>query len=230
MLQTKNKDYTVVLHDGPLPPRFFKINKKLLKFTILLIVLITFLSILLSLIYTTYIQNKVERSKNAVPVEIQRLSSKLKNTQKLLLSEKKLVKNLQYKIANPSADNTVVNSLIPLPVGFKDLRSLKMASVENIVVNNEEKSSILKFDIYNNTKEDIRLSGYIYVFRMTEGLIESYPEQKLDGYKLTDGESFTITKFRPTRIELKKTQLESLYKIFVFSRTGDLLDYKEYKK
>lgn len=231
MLENQTKDFTVVLHDGSKAPRFLKINKKLFKTTIFLIVLISFLSILLALIYTTYIQNKVERSKSAVPTEILRLKKELQNAQISLIDQKKLNDKLVEKINNPTKDELSINSLVPLTLGFKDLRSLKMASVENIISTSENNKDILKFDIYNNTKEDIRLSGHIYVFRYTKGKIDSYPSQEIDGYNLQNGESFTISKFRPTRIEFSdKIAGEQLYKIFVFSRSGDLLDFKIYEK
>lgn len=230
MINTSSKDYTVVIHDTPNPPRFFKVNKNVLKITFALIIASTFLSILFSLAYTTYIQNKVERSKNTVPKEILLLKEQLKKVNLKLKEEVKLTKDLQYKISNTSKDESNINSLIPLPLGFKDLRTLTNASVENITTNTQKNKTILKFDIFNNTKEGVRLSGYIYVFKLSTGTIQSYPKQGYDGYQLTNGESFVISKFRPTRIVFNKSNEKSLYKIFVFSRTGDLLDYKEHRE
>lgn len=230
MINSSSKEYTVVIHDTPNPPRFFKVNKKVLKLTFALIIACTFLSVLFSLAYTTYIQNKVERSKNSVPREILLLKNKLQQVQLKLDEEVKLTKDLQYKISNTSRDESNINSLIPLPLGFKDLRTLTNASVENITTNTQKNKTILKFDIFNNTKEGVRLSGYIYVFKLSNGKIQSYPPQAYNGYQLTNGESFTISKFRPTRIIFTKTNEKALYKIFVFSRTGDLLDYKEHKE
>lgn len=229
MIQSKSKDYTIVVHDTPNPPRFFKINKNLLKFTLVLILGFSFLSISLSFLYTAYIQNKVERSKNSVPQEILNLKDELKSVNLKLQSEIEVTKKLQFKLTDTEADFSNLHSLIPLPQGFKDLRNNKNASVENISVNSQQDKTILKFDIFNNTKDESKLSGYVYVFKYTDGKIETYPAQKIDDYNLTTGERFTITKFRPTRISFEKTLTESLYKIFVFSRTGDLLDFKEYK-
>lgn len=230
MIQSKNKDYTIVVHDAPSPPRFFKINKRLLKFTLILILGFSFLSISMAFLYTTYIQNKVERSKNSVPQEILDLKKELKDTNLKLQAEIKLTKNLQFKLTDTGSDFSNLHSLVPLPLGFKDLRENKNASIENISANSQQNKTILKFDIFNNTKDDTKLSGYVYVFKYTAGKIEAYPTQEIDEYKLTNGERFTITKFRPTRISFEKTDTESLYKIFVFSRTGDLLDYQQYKK
>jgi hypothetical protein len=89
----------------------------------------------------------------------------------------------------------------------------------------------LRFDILNNLESGEKLAGYITIVQISENRLQIYPQYEItienNRLDYSRGESFTVSRFRPVVAPFGKPQgLNAWYKIYVFSRTGNLLSYK----
>ena len=87
MIQDPSNDLTFIVYNTPKPPKYIKINKKLMKILIFIIPVITIFSIGFSVITSFYMKRKLEKARSQEPEII--LS--LKNEKEELQSEIKIL-------------------------------------------------------------------------------------------------------------------------------------------
>ena len=236
MIQESAKHITFIVYNSPRPPRYLRINKKLLKtLTVSLPFLISF-SILFSLATSAYMRNKLENLKSKEPELIAKLEAEKASLALSLKSMEKTNQDLINKISQGSTETAGAKfQLIGLPLGHADLTEKKMARLDNFKVNIKDNKSVLSFDLYNNLTSKQRLSGYITIIRYQGNSIEVYPQMAFskdtDLVSFSSGESFSVSQFRPVFAEFNSsTSIGSWYKVFIFSRTGDLLAYNTFQE
>ncbi|MEX1098935.1 MAG: hypothetical protein WEB87_00830, partial [Bacteriovoracaceae bacterium] len=83
----------------------------------------------------------------------------------------------------------------------------------------------------NNLVDDEKLSGYITIVQYADNQAQVYPryELSIENNKLdfSKGESFVVSRFRPVIAEFEKPDtLTVWYKVFIFTRSGNLASYK----
>lgn len=235
MIQDPSKDLTLIVYNAPHPPKYVKLNKSLIKILIFTIPVIIIISIASSLISSVYMKRKLESVRSKEPEII--LS--LRDEQKELLSEIKLLKvtntTLTKKISTggdiASASPLSIMALFTTPLGFEDKRSEVLAKLENMNNDQINDNILFKFDILNNKSDGERLSGYISIIQYHSDGITFYPSYDLtvDTPRLeySKGESFTVARFRPVIAEFPKPKGTNVwYKIYIYSRTGNLIAYK----
>ena len=88
-----------------------------------------------------------------------------------------------------------------------------------------------RFDLLNNLDNDEKLSGYISIVQFSENTMSFHPQRSLslenNRLDFSKGESFVVSRFRPVIAEFDKPNgLSVWYKIFIFSRSGNLISYK----
>lgn len=234
MIQNPSKDVTLIVYNTPEPPRYYKLNKGLVRTLIILIPLMVIISISISFLYSVFLKNKISSLKSSVPekiLELQNLNSNLTSELSLV---KKTNTTLTEKLSKGSGSETSISSLgfFTLPIGINDLRSQELIKFEDIKVETVDGKILLKFNMANNSPNNEKLSGFITVVQYQGNLIQFFPDYELPQKNLrleyTSGESFGFSRFRPTVATFSKfNQTSAKYKIYVFSRTGDLITYKQ---
>ena len=117
------------------------------------------------------------------------------------------------------------------PLGLQDVRNKELIIIKDVKIESGAKIKI-NFNLENNSPGQEKLSGYLSVIQYQGNMIQFYPTYELSQRNLrleyTQGESFGFSRFRPTSAEFKKvSKLSTRYKIFIFSRTGDLMAFKQ---
>src|SRR5690606_34147310 len=139
--------------------------------------------------------------------------------------------DLTSKVAQGSTTSDSALALFSQPLGYENLQAKDLAKIENITLQESNNKLLFKFDLLNNFSETERLAGYVTVVQYSEQGISFYPAINfIDDALLIDyssGESFVISKFRPVIAEFNKLagQQTARFKIFVFSRTGNLISF-----
>ena len=234
MIQSPSKDLTLIVYNSPRRPRYYQLNKRLLKVVLVTVPLLTFISICISFFYSLLLKGQITKMESSVPVQIQRLSSE---NEMLKAQNKDITKNnltLTKKISQGLGEETPITSLglFTIPTGLQDIRDQKLIKIENIFLESENDIINLKFDLTNNTLDGRKLSGHLYVIQFQENIIQYYPDVQLQEKNLrlefALGESFGFTRFRNTNASFKKISSKKVkYKVFVFSRDGDFLHYQQ---
>lgn len=234
MIKKPSSELTFIIYDTPKPPKYVRINKGLLKSLIIVIPLFIILSITFSFLYSAFLKNKITLIKSKEPTIINALKSqktsletKIKN---LETANKELTEKLS--IGAPAENSYSALNLFTTPIGMKDLRSQELVKLEGTEVTSTKSEVILKFNLANNSPSGEKLSGFISAIQYQGSLLQFYPDyelsQKTMRLEFSKGESFGFSRFRPTIVKFKKVSSSSAkYKIFIFSRTGDLLVYKQ---
>lgn len=232
MIQEPSKDLTLIVYNTPKPPKYIQINKGMLKTLLFTIPALIVLSIAFSLFTSFFMKRKLEAVKSKEPQIIYDLKEQ---NAKLAASIEKLEQSnqeLSVKIAQGSQAVGTASSLLAMiktPLGFEDVRESKLARVENYSHQTLNNKAIFKFDLINNMPNDDRLSGYITVLQFHSYGVNFYPNLSLNSesqqIQYNKGESFTVSRFRPVIAEfpLPSNSANVWYKVFIFSREGNLL-------
>ncbi len=237
MIQGPSKDLTLIVYDTPNPPKYIKINKFLMKMLIFIIPIIIIISVGSSLFTSVYMKQQIEQARSQEPEIILNLREKSSELASELEALKKTNSDLIQKISSGtntklSTDISGITALIAIPLGFKDLRSIQQAKLENLTSESAKEKVLFKFDILNNKKNNEKLAGFITVVQYHKDGISFYPNYDLSidspSLVFSKGESFVVSRFRPVVAEFKKPKGTIVwYKIFIFSHAGDLISYKK---
>ncbi len=238
MIQDPSKDLTLIVYNTPKPPKYIKINKKLMKTLIFFIPIIVIFSIGFSMISSVYMKRKLEKARSQEPEIILGLkkekSSLISEIKALKLTNTTLTKKISQGGAaqNIAPNITGLMALFTAPLGFEDKRGDNFAKLENMTNDNLGKKLLFKFDILNNKLDGKKLAGYITIVQYHREGLSFYPQYDLTSdspsLEFSKGESFTVSRFRPVIAEFSKPNGTNVwYKIFIFSRTGNLLAFKK---
>lgn len=233
MIQSPSKEVTVIVYDTPKPPKYYRLNKSFIRTLLIAIPLLTIFSISVSLLYSIFLKNKISRITSSEPqriLDLQEVIQKQKSDIDVLSKTNALITE---KLSKGTGSETSVSALglFTVPVGIQDLRPKELVKIEQVELKSEG-SIKLSFNLANNSPNGEKISGYLNVIQFQGNLIQYYPNTELPQKNLrleySEGESFGFTRFRPTEATFENVSKKSAkYKIFIFSRTGDLLAYKQ---
>lgn len=233
MIQNPSKDVTLIVYDTPKPPKYYKLNKNFIKTLLIVIPLIILTSISFSLLYSIFLKNKITALVSSEPRRIIELKGQLALQKSDIDNLKKTNTLITEKLSKGSGGETSVSALglFTVPIGIQDLRSKELIKVEDAVVKTDKEIK-LSFNLANNSPNNEKLSGYLQVIQYQGNIIQYFPSTELPQKNLrleySNGESFGFTRFRPTVATFTKvTNRSAKYKIYIFSRTGDLLAYRQ---
>lgn len=227
-----SKELTFIIYNGSRSPKYIKMNKKIIRALILIIPVLVITLISLSLLYSIVLKNKVNELKSKEPEIITALNKQNEQLTNQLANLSKENKTLINKLSMGQTKESSFSALnlFNLPLGLKDLRAQNLLAIENLKVENSNNKTLVKFDLANNSND--KLSGYLSVVQFQGNLIQYYPEYELGVKNLrldySSGESFSFSRFRPTVASFKKvSSLSARFKIYIFTRTGDLIAYRQ---
>lgn len=232
MIQDPAKDLTLIVYNTPKPPRYLKINKRLLKVLLFTVPLLLIVALLFSLSTSLYMKKRLDTARSQEPAIITSLRQEKLALNEQLIALKKTNSELTRKIS--AGSETVVASTLDLfatPLGYQDKTEQEMAKLENMSANFKKNKIEFRFDLLNNLNNDEKLAGFITIAQFAGNNLQIYPaydlsieENKLNFAK---GESFVVSRFRPVIAEFDKpASLSVWYKVFIFDRSGNLMNYK----
>lgn len=233
MIHKPTDDFTLIIYNSPKPPRFIKINKKLINLLVISIPILLVLSLFFSLSSSVYMKTKLENVKSKEPKIIASLKTERDELRSELKRLESNVKELTTKISMGSSNlASATLDLFATPLGYTDETDLSKVKLENISTNIKDNDLEFRFDLLNNLENGEKLAGYVTIIQFSENQMQVYPNYELtiENNRLiySKGESFTVSRFRPVIAPFKKPDgLNAWYKIFIFSRTGNLMAYKE---
>lgn len=232
MIQDPSKDLTLIVYNTPKPPRYLKINKKLLRLLLFLVPFLLIIALLSSLASSVYMKKKLESARSQEPEIILGLRSDKAELASKLSAMEKVNANLTNKISQGS-DSVPASALalFATPIGYEDDTEKEMAKLENMSANFKQDKIEFRFDLLNNLDNDEKLAGYITIVQYAGNSLQVYPQYDLsiENNKLdfSKGESFVVSRFRPVIAEFEKPQaLTVWYKVYIFSRSGNLMNFK----
>jgi hypothetical protein len=232
MIQDPSKELTLIVYNTPKPPKYLKLNKGLIKTLIIVIPLLIISSISISFLYSMYLKNQVNDLRSKEPKIINDLKEdkiKLQSTVKMLEKSNSI---LTKKLSIGATAETSLSSigLFTAPLGMEDLREKELLKMEGLKLETKGSNIEFSFNLANNSPD--KLSGFLFIVQYQGNQIQFYPNYELGEKNLrlefSKGESFSFSRFRPTVANFTKTTKSSArYKVFIFSRTGNLIAYKQ---
>ncbi len=224
-----------LIYDDKKGPVFLNTNRFALKFTLYVLPIITIISILVIIggsVYFKQIREMARRKEPAVIRDLKLANSDLQEQVDQLLV---LNKDFEKKLSSGPTEGVKFTSLaIFKPVaGQEDLSTTPALTVDDTEFDRKEDSLSIKFNIINQTKDSVKLSGYIHILMSSTSKILLYPTKEIASEDMlisyNQGESFAFSRLRHVTAKFDLTGFNEhkvLFKILIFSRTGDLL----YKK
>lgn len=207
---------------------FIKFKKRWLHFFFYILPFLTILSFTIIFYLLSHFksirQSQVSGADKLV-VKNEELQMEIKNLHLLIAeTEKKL-------LSTPDKNMKDELGLFQIIPGQQDFRDKNLSKIENVILKAKGTNTIsLQFGITNLTQEQKRLTGHIFAMLNMGNALYFYPSSPFseDDMKLSlsKGEPFSAFRFRPVDIEFQVKQIEkkALLKIFIFSRTGDILN------
>lgn len=230
--QLKNK-LSIIVYEGETPPRYFELTKKKLRFLITALPLITVTSLTIVLIGVVYYDQIKESVQQQHPVIIDQLQEQLNTVQSRNDDLENFNRDLQERLA--SGDDVQMAgvetiSLFRPVAGMQVLTDRPLLTIDNEEVRRRGEEVQFSFHITNQTPENERLRGYLFVLMKSNNSIHIYPKDGMaqQSFQLgfTSGEPFATQRFRPVEnitFPLPQDQRRALFKIIIFSRSGDIL-------
>lgn len=228
MISKLAKELTLIIYDSPSPPKCIKINKTTLKVLLVLFPLLLIASLLTSTYFLSLSHRASAKTDAEEPKKVKELEKQLFDTKNLLSQKESMTDELQKKIADGVKTSETSISIFKTPLGFKDLSEVTNAKIENIKFEQLKNISTISFNLVNQQENSEKLTGYIFVIQVGPASIKFYPESPLQSgdflLRYNAGEAFTASRFRPVVAKFKNDLNEEVtYKVYIFSRSGDLL-------
>jgi len=235
--RTSSKKLGFLVYEAENAPRYYEIKKSLLKFILYGLPLVTMVLLGIVLLGSLYFEQISERAKRKEPAIIKELRETVSGLETKLAETQVLTKDLEERLAKGDTSTDVIKStmglFLPVP-GMQDLTRTPNLAIENIDLILSGDRIQMKFNIINQTKNNEKLAGYIFVLMKQGDKIYFFPESSLQQnefkVRFNSGESFATQRFRPVDNVYfpynPSLGTDYLFKILIFSRTGDLL-YKQ---
>lgn len=229
------KKLSVILYQDGDKPKYYELNKAQMKTLIVGLPILTSISIILLIVGALSLKTLRVQAERKEPKIILDLRSELADLEKKSEDVFKLNEELISKLS--TSTEQVGPSTLPLTLfrttpGQQDLSQTPSLNVEDFEFNLKEKEVHIKFNLVNQDPDGPRQTGTIFIIMMTGNTYTFYPQDALspDETKLVfnKGEFFSAARFRPVeaRMILPPRFGSALFKVLIFSRTGDLVAKK----
>jgi hypothetical protein len=230
-IERPDQDISIVIYDNPLPPKYLKINKKLIKHFFVAVPLF-FVFIIAGIVIWSLGEKSFHVTKKEISHKLDlTLQNKIKDLSSEVEDLKKSNKNLTDKLSlnvTPSEQDEVFLINIKKPYGMQNLISSNTVSVGQFTHSQEADKVSLNFQIISTVPET-KIMGHVLVYMHSKIGLGIYPHQDFlglqEGIKYSSGEPFSVSRLRPTTAHFSKSlSSDTVYfSIFIFNREGDLL-------
>lgn len=232
MSTKSSKKLSFLLYDEHKGPVFISTDKRKLKFVLYFLPIVTIIAMLIILAGSVYFKQIREMARRKEPATIKILKSKNTELTTRVEELQKLNTSFEKKLSagTAGASKFATLSLFRPTAGQQDLSSTPVLSIEEPSLSKVDSTLTVKFDIINQTKESRKLAGYIHVIMSTPNKMNFYPLHEIGSEDMlvsyNQGESFAFSRLRHVVATFDVTSInapKALFKILIFSRTGDLL-------
>ena len=221
---------SVIYYDNNNRPKYFELPKSLYKSLIYLLPSISLISVVVvisGILYFKQIREIAKRSESQEIIDLRRSNLELESKQREVAL---LNQDLQNRLANKNVtDKSTLDGLNffkPI-VGQKDLSSTPQVSIQEAKFETVDEKLTFRFKIQNDTQNGKKLVGYVFIIHQALNTFNFYPADAFKEGQLAanfnQGELFGATRFRPTKAEFPKFDGQNLFRIVIFSPTGDVL-------
>jgi hypothetical protein len=234
IIQQRDREIAIVIYDAPLPPKYLKFSRKFLHFFFIIIPML--MGLILLAFFSWGFFNKIQDAPRPVMPDITNShQNKISALQGELDTWKENYLALQNKLSetpNNTAQDDVYLMAIKRPYGMQNLSAQKKLNLDQFELLSEPGKTTLKFQIISNNPET-KVTGHVLVFLLSEKGMMVYPSSANksinSGVKFNQGESFSVSRLRPTNAEfqINPSSEQVRFLIYLFNREGDLLLAKE---
>jgi hypothetical protein len=224
------KKLSFVLYEDKFPPRYYSISKSFLRFLLFGLPTLTLVCLIILAaggIYFKQIQRLAERKEPTIIKKLKDEKNELIRSQEDISKERD---RLQKKLSEGLQSDSGLSSLglFKQSAGRKDLSSSPEMQLEDIEVFSKPDIVNISFKIVNMTKNDSRLTGYLFIVMQIQDNIQVWPSGAFDNEAMqisfANGEFFATSRFRPVRADFRKLPGKTaLFKVVILGRTGDLI-------
>ncbi len=240
-LKAKNNLFSFIVYDKDRSPRYYQFNKKVFQSAAIFIPLLFFLMLTVAsgvLIYFQELRNITMEKRPEIIENLQAELSEAGEKIKELEDQSAVLQNrLSMAEERPKIKEDSSAQLLNSPFHFfravpgqENLTKARPLAIENPKYFVQNGRLYFKFDLVNQTPGAKRLSGYVHVLFKERAAFYFYPSssENVERWRLlySDGEPFATSRFRPVNAHFplpSKKELTGLFKVMVFSRTGDIL-------
>ena len=213
--------------------RAFELDKRKWQFFLLAIFSLVLLGLLGSSFLLMRLKNTQELVELQSPQVIAANQAKRAALESELLDLKAL--NLEYreKMLAQYTDTKTLLPFLALPAGHQNLMPQKWPKIEAIDIKFSPRQVLFHFNIVNDRQDGKKLRGYIIIVMNSGHHLAFYPKSSIlfdrSVTAFHQGETFVISRFRKVEGVFNDSLEEgskASFKIFIFSRTGDILHYQ----
>jgi len=229
MSKNKSGKIGLVLYEDGDTPKYFELGQKTLHAIIIGLPLAT----LICLGVTIGVILNLNEIRNLVVKREPVIINNLKREKSELLVQvdelRKTQQELQMKLSLPASEDILPLRVFKQVHGMKDQSQTPIFSIEDIETLIQDKQVRFRFNIVNLSKETQKLAGHAFVIMKDNRGYFVFPKEAMpdDQFEVDfiKGESFATTRFRPVDavFPLDPSSDTLLFKILIFSRTGDLI-------
>jgi len=233
-IQTSSDEVAIVVYDSPLPPKYFRLTKRFIKTFLVAVPLLIVL-----LIISFFLWGLGSRLKDVptpkLPSAASETENKIRSLENAVRTLQESNNSLSEKVASSSSIATTEDPnllLIKKPYGMQNLLAKNSVSLDQFELINKENNLQLKFQIISSSPER-KVTGHVLVFMLSDSGLVVYPREAnslvTQGIKYTSGESFSVSRLRPTTANFAARPAGESVKfiVYIFNREGDLLLIKE---
>lgn len=232
MEEAKKDKLSFILYKNKNVPRFYEVEKGSFRLFLYGLPIVTIISILISaslLVYFKQIREMAKRKEPAIILELKNKSLALQERVEEVLKTNSILEKKLVTGASDSGLNTM--SLFKVPPGQVDLTKSPDLAVDTESIESRQDNGVytLKFNLQNNSKAQEKIAGHIFVIMKTNNSHDFYPKDVFEENEMqmdfNKGEYFATSRFRPVdaKFRMPEKSTSALFKVLVFSRTGDLM-------
>lgn len=247
MLFNPNKELALVIYNENAQARCYKFTRSHIKVILISISFILCISVLSSVFFYIYGKQKEKGSEVKLSLITQDLKQKITtlNASNIELNglNNELTKKLTVDPKDKKANKNLKSSSHPLFMlfesikGFQDFSHKKMITLEDHNIKVEKNKITFSFNIIKALSGNEKINGHILILFKERNKLHVFPSNMIFSQSLTikfyQGEPFSVRRLRPVNATFSLDANEQLppelfFKIFIFSRTGNLIHKDEY--
>ena len=230
MEEIKPDKLSFILYKNKNVPRFYEVEKASFRLFFYGLPIVTLISILIAGSLLVYFKQIREMAKRKEPAIIRELNVKNAALAEKVEEVQKTNKVLEKKLVTGASDSGLnTMSIFKVTPGQNDLTKTPDLAVESIASRQGNGTYTLKFNLSNNSKNQEKIAGNIFVLMRSGNKYHFYPNDVFEENEMqmdfNKGEYFATSRFRPVdaKFPMPAKVTNALFKVLVFSRTGDLM-------
>lgn len=232
-IQNSGEELSIVIYDAPLPPKYFRITKRLVK-TLFVVVPILF-GLLIAIFFFWGLGIRIKETPTPNMPSVMSDDSKIEALQGEIKSLEQSNQELATKLSAIPTTTTAEDPfllVIKKPYGMQNFLSQNRVNLDQFEMITSSDRMNLKFQIISSTPEQ-KVTGHVLVFMISDSGVIAYPKDAnlylTQGVKYSLGEPFSVSRLRPTNAEffIRPIGENVKFAIYIFNREGDLLHIKE---